>query len=109
MKVLKETDNEKVVSVEKDDGSIAYWVFWKDEKNPERVNFAFVDQNELVSKKLLSTANLGDDEAVAAAVIASKYSFWNGSYAKTYGSVTSGGVHIYLSDRDAEYVVGSQR
>lgn len=68
-----------------------------------------MDQNELVSKKLLSTANLGDDEAVAAAVIASKYSFWNGSYAETYGSVTSGGVHIYLSDRDAEYVVGSQR
>lgn len=53
MNVLKETDNKKIVSFKKDGGSIAYGIFWKDEKNPNRTNFAFVDQSELASKKTL--------------------------------------------------------
>lgn len=32
MNVLKETDKEKIVSFKKDDGSIAYAIFWKDER-----------------------------------------------------------------------------
>src|SRR5690606_7115816 len=77
--VLKETDNEKIVSFKKQDGSIGYAISWKDEENPNRVNFAFVDQNELVSKKLVSASSLNDSSAVAAAISAARTSFWHGS------------------------------
>ncbi|MGB9929620.1 MAG: hypothetical protein ACPK85_14670 [Methanosarcina sp.] len=107
MNVLKETDDEKIVSFKKEDGSIAYEIFWKDKKNPNRINFAFVDQDELVSEKLLSATNLNDSSVVTAAISTAKASFWNGSYAETYGSVSSGGVRIYLSERDSNYVIGS--
>lgn len=106
MKVLKETDKEKIVSFKKDDGSIAYVISWADEKNPNRTNFAFVDQSELVSKKLISTADLNDSSAVAAVISASKVSFWNGSYLETYGSATTGGVHIHFSAKDGLWIAG---
>lgn len=34
--VLKETDNEKIVSFKKDDGSTGYVVSWVDKKNPDK-------------------------------------------------------------------------
>jgi hypothetical protein len=108
MKVLKETDNEKVVSIKKDDGAIVYGIYWKDENNRNRINFALVDQDKLVSQKLVSSTNLNNSSAVATAIVAAKRGFWNGSYAETYGGV-SGGIHIYLSQKDASHVaeVGS--
>ena len=30
--------------------------------------------------------------------------FWHGSYVKTYCNIIMGGVHVYLSSTDAEYV-----
>jgi len=107
MNVLSETDNEKIVSFKKDDGSIGYAISWADEKNPNKIYFAFVDQDELVVKKLVSVSSLSDSAAVATAISAAKTSFWNGSYAETYGSLTAGGIHIYFSERDAVYVTGS--
>ncbi|KKG76121.1 hypothetical protein DU43_08620, partial [Methanosarcina mazei] len=106
MNVLKETDKEKIVSFKKDDGSIAYVISWADEKNPNRTNFAFVDQSELVSKKLISTASLNDSSAVATVISAAKVSFWNGSYLETYGSATTGGVHIHFSAKDGLWLAG---
>ena len=73
--VLKETDDEKIVSFKKQDGSIGYTISWKDEENPNRVNFAFVDQNELVSKKLVSASSLNDSSAAAAAISVARTSF----------------------------------
>ncbi|AKB13325.1 hypothetical protein SAMN02910340_00242 [Methanosarcina thermophila] len=102
--VLKETDNEKIVSFKKQDGSIGYAISWKDEENPNRVNFAFVDQNELVSKKLVSASSLNDSSAVAAAISAARTSFWHGSYIEQYGDAITGGIHIYFSPTDASYV-----
>lgn len=102
--VLKETDDEKIVSFKKQDGSIGYTISWKDEENPNRVNFAFVDQNELVSKKLVSASSLNDSSAVAAAISAARTSFWHGSYIEQYGDTLTGGVHIYFSERDANWV-----
>jgi hypothetical protein len=102
--VLKETDNEKIVSFKKQDGSIGYAISWKNEENPNRVNFAFVDQNELVSKKLISASSLNDSSAVAAAISAARTSFWHGSYIEQYGDTLTGGVHIYFSERDADWV-----
>lgn len=103
--VLRETDNEKVVSVKKNDGSIGYTISWIDEKNPKKIDFAFVDQKELVSKKLVSATTLSDNAAVANAVSLAKKSFWHGSYIEKYGTSTTGGVHIYFSNRDADWVV----
>lgn len=104
--VLKETNNEKVVSFKKNDGSIAYGIIWKDEKNPDRINFAFVDQKDLVAKNRISAESLNDNSVVVAAVTSASYSFYHGSYAATYGNSLTGGVHIYLSPRDAPWVAG---
>jgi hypothetical protein len=75
VKVLENTTNEKIASFTKKDGSIGYAISWKDEKNPNRVNFAFVDQNELVSQKLVSASSLDDSSAVVAAISAARTSF----------------------------------
>lgn len=102
MNVLKETDKEKIVSFKKDDGSIAYAIFWKDEKNSNKIYFAVVDPNELVTKKLVSATSLNDSAAVAATISAYKTSFANGSYIETYGDTLTGGLHIYFSPKDAD-------
>ncbi|AKB51233.1 hypothetical protein MSBRW_1980 [Methanosarcina barkeri str. Wiesmoor] len=101
MNVLKETDKEKIVSFKKDDGSIAYAIFWKDEKNSNKIYFAVVDPNELVTKKLVSATSLNDSAAVAATISAYKTSFANGSYIETYGTTITGGLHTYFSPKDA--------
>ncbi|MDI9395406.1 MAG: hypothetical protein QM426_08340 [Euryarchaeota archaeon] len=106
MKVLKETDKEKIVSFKKDDGSIAYMISWADEKNPNRTNFAFVDQSELASKKLVPIESLNDDSVVAEAISVPKINFWDGSYLETYGSTTTGGVHIHFSAKDGLLLAG---
>jgi len=104
--VLKDAKSEKIVFFKTKDGSIRYAISWTDKNNPNRTDFAFVDQKDLIAKNLVSSTNLNDSGVVAAAISAAKYSFWNGSYAETYGSLTSGGIHIYLSPRDAPYVAG---
>lgn len=63
-----------------------------------------MDQKKLVSNKLVSTTSLNDNSVVAKAILASKSSFWYGSYAEGYGNSVTGGVHIYLSPRDAPLV-----
>ena len=105
--VIKETDSEKIVSFKKEDGSIGYVVSWVDSKNRDRINFAFVDEEELVTSKSLSAAKVTDVEAVASTISAMKTSFWNGSYIETYGKLLTGGVHIYFSKNDASYVAGA--
>lgn len=55
----------------------------------------------MVAKNLISTINLNNNSAVAEAVIAARYSFWNGSYTEGYGNAITGGVHVYLSPVDA--------
>ncbi|AKB23128.1 hypothetical protein [Methanosarcina sp. WH1] len=99
--VLSETDNEKIVSFKKDDGSIGYAILWKDENNSNRTYFAVVDRNELVAEKFISATSLNDSAAVAAAISAAKSSFANGSYVETYGTSVTGGLHIYFSPKDA--------
>ncbi|AKB76032.1 hypothetical protein MSLAZ_2771 [Methanosarcina lacustris Z-7289] len=102
MNVLSETDNEKIVSFKKDDGSIGYAILWKDEKNSNRTYFAVVDLDELVAEKFVSATSLNDSAAVAAAISAAKSSFANGSYVETYGDNITGGLHIYFSPKDAD-------
>ncbi|AKB76033.1 hypothetical protein MSLAZ_2772 [Methanosarcina lacustris Z-7289] len=101
MNVLSETDNEKIVSFKKDDGSIGYAILWKDEKNSNRTYFAVVDLDELVAKKFVSATSLNDSAVIAAAISAAKSSFANGSYVETYGDNITGGLHIYFSPKDA--------
>ncbi|RNI14164.1 hypothetical protein EFE42_04880 [Methanohalophilus sp. RSK] len=109
IKVLKETEYEKIVSINADDGSVAYAISWVDDKNPKRTNFAFVNKSELKSVKKLSSEQFNDDLLVASTISAARSEFWNGSYVESYGDALTGGVHIYFSPRDASYVanVGS--
>lgn len=99
--VLKTTDKEKVISVTKKDGSIEYGISWKDEKNPNKIHFAVVEQKELVAKNLISTEGFKNSGVVADALLASKQTFDSGSYVETYGNSITGGYHIYLSPKDA--------
>jgi hypothetical protein len=99
--VLKETDREKVTSVTKKDGSIEYAISWKDEKNPNKIHFAVVEQKELVAQNLVSTKSLQNNGVVTNAVLASKVKFDSGSYVEKYGNSISGGYHVYLSAKDA--------
>ncbi|WP_370575649.1 hypothetical protein [Methanomethylovorans sp.] len=105
--VLKETDNEKIVSFKKDDGSTGYVVSWVDKKNPDKKYFAFVDQDELVDSKLVSAEKLSDSTAVAATISMTKTSFWHGSYIEKYGTSISGGIHIQFSKTDASYLMNN--
>jgi len=104
MNILKETDSEKIVSFTQDDGSIGYVILWKDEKNPKKTYFAFVDQDELVSNKYLSVASLNDNDTIAATLSVNRESFANGSYVEQYGDSITGGLHIYFSPKDAEFL-----
>jgi hypothetical protein len=61
----------------------------------------------LVASKSLSTAKLSDSATVAATISATKISFWHGSYIETYGTLLTGGVHIYFSKDDASYISGA--
>ncbi|NLN43878.1 MAG: hypothetical protein GX152_06820 [Methanosarcina sp.] len=103
MDVLKETDKEKILSIKKKDGSIGYAILRKDEKNPNRVNLAFVDQKDLVAKNLISAASLNDREAVVVAL--SRVNILFASYVETYGSSTTGGLHFHFGERDAEWII----
>ena len=58
MVVLKTTDKEKVISVTKKDGSIEYGISWKDEKNPNKIHFAVVEQKEQVRMTYLFMSHL---------------------------------------------------
>ncbi|ATU08381.1 hypothetical protein [Methanohalophilus portucalensis] len=105
--VLKETDTEKIVSFVQDDGSIGYAISWVDEKNTNKIYFTFVDQNELITTKQLSSSTISNSELVAASISAAKSSFWHGSYVEQYGNLITGGVHIYFSPTDASYVANT--
>jgi hypothetical protein len=103
-KVLLDTDNQKIVSY-KNDSFDGYIVSWKDDMNQNRTNFAFIEESELKSSKYaLSSESIENNEAAVIDVITkSSISFWSGSYIETY----SDGVHLYLSETDAERVVGN--
>ena len=101
--VLKETDKEKILSITKKDGSIGYAILCKDEKNTNRVNLAFVDQNDLVAKNLVSAASLNDREAVVAAI--SRVNILFVSYVEKYGNSVTGGLHFHFGQRDAQYII----
>ena len=107
MNILKETDNEKIVSFKKEDGSIGYAISWADEKNSNKRYFAFVDEDELVTNKSISAAKLSDSATVAATISATKTSFWHGSYIEKYGTSISGGIHIQFSKTDASYLMNN--
>ncbi|MFV9630534.1 MAG: hypothetical protein ACNYWM_05640 [Methanosarcinales archaeon] len=98
--ILSQTDKEKIVSFEKEDGSIIYTISWLDETN-KRVNFAFINQKELIARQKLNSKDLNDNILVTSVISAEKEDFWNGSYAELYGNKITGGIYIYFSPKDA--------
>ena len=98
--ILSQTDKEKIVSFEDEDGSIIYAISWVNETNNKRVNFAFIDQKELTKHTKLKTKNLNDNFLLTSVISEAKEEFWHGSYAELYGGIT-GGIYIYFAPIDA--------
>ncbi|MDV0447381.1 hypothetical protein MsAg5_12670 [Methanosarcinaceae archaeon Ag5] len=94
---IMETSNEKVVRFTSEDGVTAYSVAWRDPNNPNRVYFATVTDEEMLSSGISNEiASVNGISALASG------SFGDGSYAETYGNSVTGGVHVYFSPDDAE-------
>jgi len=98
--ILSQTDKEKIVLFEDEDGSITYAISWVDETNNERVNFVFMDKNELKKHTKLKAKDFNDNILLASEISAAKQEFWHGSYAEVYGGIT-GGIYIYFAPVDA--------
>lgn len=97
--ILNQTNKEKIISFEKDDGSITYVISWVNEDNT-RVNFALIDQKELTKHTKLKAKDLNDNILLTSVISAAKEEFWHGSYAELYGGIT-GGIYIYFAPIDA--------
>ena len=96
--VLKETEDEKIISFIAENNELVYGVMRKDIEEPNRVYFQIITSNDLASQKYV-------EEEVRPEMIsdyAAASGFGNGSYVETYGNSITGGIHIYFSPRDAE-------
>lgn len=101
VKIIKNTDCEKVISFKKDNGIDMYAISWLDEKKL-RTNFAFINKNdETLMKKLAFICD--DEKSIIDTISAKKKCFWSGSYV-TRTDLNSGDFHVLLTLEDASYV-----
>jgi hypothetical protein len=102
-KLLMDTDNQKLYSIEKD-GDVGYVYAWKDATIEGRVNFAFISEKELLQQETLSDDSLSSKSFENTLVTYAKGTFWHGSYYQSYGNSITGGVDFHLVPLDAEMV-----
>nr|WP_321496174.1 hypothetical protein [uncultured Methanolobus sp.] len=98
--IIKETDNERILSCEDEDGTVKYIMTYADDNYPDRVYFSVITEDELASSDLVSDTLSADSSSISA-VILSSTSFCHGSYVEPYGNSITGGVYIYLAPVDA--------
>ncbi|MDY0266881.1 MAG: hypothetical protein RBQ94_04465 [Methanimicrococcus sp.] len=100
---LKSTATEEITATQTKEGMI-YTMSWVDFNDSTKINFVFMSQDDLISSKYLDANEINDNNVISA-VSKAYYSFWEGSYAQSYGNSLTGGVHIHFTKPDADYVI----
>lgn len=99
--IIKETDNERLLSCEDEDGTVTYIMTYADDNYPDRVYFSIITEDELASSGLLSDTLSADSVAISDVISSSTAYFAHGSYVEPYGNSITGGLYIYLAPFDA--------
>lgn len=109
VKVLKDKSDEKIVSFVDKNGATQYGIAWKDQKDPNRVNFAIVSQTDL-AKNLKSTTKLSSatisDSLVVSTLSTVRYNFWHGSYVTFTGDTSTGTIFFHITAPDVALIIG---
>lgn len=104
VEIIYDTPSERIATVLLDDDSILYIISKSDSFYENRVNFAFIKQDELVSINHFNKNDLDDPDFIINSLSRIYYEFWDGSYIQTFGNNVTGGFDMYLSPEDAEFV-----
>lgn len=110
VEILYDSPDEKISLVKTGDDSVLYLIARPDVQDESKTNFAFVKQEDLISKTdfvvtdFKDSKNVKDSKDVVNSLSRAYYEFWDGSYIQTFGNNVTGGFYIYLSPDDAEFV-----